>query len=59
MYHGLHGVAMTEIEAVASQIRGGWWVAGFRLPTFFSTSSEIQVAIDFAAGEGGTVNASD
>ena len=32
---------MTDMEAVVSQIRGGWWVAGFRLPTFFSTSLDI------------------
>ena len=58
MYHGLHGVAMKELKAVISQIRG-WWVAGFRLPTFFSTSSDLQVAIGFAAGEAGTAVKSD
>ena len=44
---------MTDLEAFVDRVEG-WWVAGFKLPTFFSTSLDLQVAIDFAAGQAGT-----
>ena len=33
---------------------GNWYAAGFLLPTFFSTTRDKRIAIEFAAGQGGT-----
>ena len=52
-YHGLSSTAVTDLSTLVTQ-EGEWWQAGFVLPTFFSTSRDKQVAIDFASGDVGT-----
>ena len=59
VYHGINARTVSDMDQIIgheSNYNVNYWVSGFVLPTFFSTSKCKQIAIDFAAGEGGTVN---